>query len=116
MSTIQVSNVHFNSTGTTYIDLDGSTVRVVGDSVQVPGGTTAGRPSGAQPGNLRWADPLVDFSWIADDNTLTTMDAQTTWAFAQAAAAWRKQMIYTARAIKDMEVIPTDYQNNSYWE
>jgi hypothetical protein len=72
--------------------------------------------AGAQPGNLRWADPNVDFSWIAEDNSLTTMDAQTTWAFAQAAAAWRKTMIYKARAIKDQQEIPADYKNNSHWE
>jgi len=72
--------------------------------------------SGAQPGNYRWADANVDFTWIANDNTNILMDAQTTWAFAQAAAAWRKQMIYAARALKDMGTIPEDFSsNNSYW-
>jgi len=91
---------------------DGSLANVSGAGTLALGAMV----SGAQPGNLRWADPAVDFSWIADDNTLTTMDAQSTWAFAQAAAAWRKAMIYKARAIKDLEEIPTDYKNNSYWE
>lgn len=91
---------------------DGSLANVSGAGTLALGAMVAG----AQPGNLRWADPEVDFSWIADDNTLTTMDAQTTWAFAQAAAAWRKIMIYKARAIKDLETIPSDYTNNSYWE
>lgn len=72
--------------------------------------------NGAQVGDLRWADPSADFVWIANDNSLNPMDAQTTWAFAQAAAAWRKQMIFKARALKDLETIPTDYKNNSYWE
>ena len=72
--------------------------------------------NGAQPGDLRWADPAVDFSWIANDNSLNTMDAQTTWAFAEAAAAWRKSMIFKARAIKDLPEIPADYTDNSYWE
>lgn len=29
--------------------------------------------NGAQPGNLRWADPDADFTWIANDNTMTPM-------------------------------------------
>ena len=72
--------------------------------------------NGAQPGNLRWADPDEDFTWIANDNTMTPMDAQTCWAFAQTAASHRKDMIFKARAIKDMSPIPADYTANSYWE
>lgn len=72
--------------------------------------------NGAQVGDLRWADPTADFGWIAEDNTITAMDAQTTWAFAQTAAEWRKKMIFKARALKDLEAIPADYKNNNYWE
>lgn len=71
--------------------------------------------NGAQPGELRWADPDQDFTWIANDNTIVPMDAQTTWAFAQTAAAWRKHCIYKARAIKDMNPIPSDYTDDKYW-
>lgn len=71
--------------------------------------------NGAQPGDLRWADPDEDFSWIADDNTSVVMDAQTAWAFAQTAAAWRKHVIFKARVIKDMNQIPTDYAKDSHW-
>lgn len=72
--------------------------------------------NGAQPGDLRWADPEHDFTWIANDNTMTAMDAQTCWAFAQTAASHRKAMIFKARAIKDMNPIPSDYTADSYWE
>ena len=72
--------------------------------------------NGAQVGNLRWADPDADFTWIANDNTMTPMDAQTTWAFAQTAAAWRKHCIFKARTIKDMTPIPANYTADSYWE
>ncbi len=72
--------------------------------------------NGAQPGDLRWADPDNDFSWIANDNTMTPMDAQTCWAFAQTAASHRKAMIFKARQIKDMTPIPSDYSADSYWE
>lgn len=72
--------------------------------------------NGAQPNDLRWADANNDFYWIANDNSLVPMDAQTTFAFASAAATWRKQMIYAARAIKDMVSIPSDFKaNNTYW-
>lgn len=71
--------------------------------------------NGAQVGDLRWADPDADFTWIANDNALVPMDAQTTWAFAQTAAAWRKHCIFKARQIKDMTPIPSDYTADSYW-
>ena len=72
--------------------------------------------NGAQVGDYRWADPESDFVWIANDNSLNLMDAQTVWAFATAAAEWRKKMIYAARALKDMDPIPMDFaSNNSYW-
>jgi hypothetical protein len=91
---------------------DGSLANVSGAGTLALGAIVAG----AQPGNLRWADPNNDFVWIAEDNSTTPMDAQTTWAFAEAAAAWRKQMIFKARTIKDLPEIPTDYKNNSHWE
>ena len=72
--------------------------------------------NGAQPNDLRWSDANTDFQWIANDNSFVPMDAQTTWAFATAAAEWRKKMIYAARALKDMDPIPMDFaSNNSYW-
>lgn len=71
--------------------------------------------NGAEPGDLRWSDPTSDFVWIAHDNTLTPMDAQTTWAFAQTAAAWRKHCIFKARALKDISPIPADFSNDGYW-
>jgi hypothetical protein len=71
---------------------------------------------GVQPGNLRWINPAVDFSWIAADNTLTLMDAHTCSAFGDAAAVHEQRHIFAARAIKAMDPIPADYAtNNAYW-
>lgn len=72
--------------------------------------------NGAQPGDLRWADPNEDFTWITHDNTIVPMDAQTCWAFAQTAASWRKHCIYKARTIKDMDPVPADFTSDKYWE
>lgn len=71
--------------------------------------------AGAQPGNLRWANADTDFGWIAADNTMTTMDAQTCLLFAQAAAAWKAGHIHTARVIKNLETIPADYAADARW-
>jgi len=71
--------------------------------------------AGAQPGNLRWADDDTDFRWIAADNSSVTMDAQTMFAFAQAAARWRADHIYAARALKDADPIPENYTDDSHW-
>ncbi len=71
--------------------------------------------AGAQPGNLRWVDPNIDFTWVAADNASTPMDAQTCLAFAQAAAAWKARHIRAARALKDMSAIPADYATDARW-
>lgn len=71
--------------------------------------------AGSQPGDLRWADPDSDFGWIAADNSVTPMDAQTALAFSQAAAAYKKHLIFAARTLKDMSVIPGDYQDDRWW-
>jgi hypothetical protein len=42
---------------------------------------------GAQAGNLRWHGGTTDFVWIAGDNTLTPMDAQTVIGFRQGGRA-----------------------------
>lgn len=70
---------------------------------------------GAQPGNLRWANADRDFAWIASDNTVVTMDAQTTFAFGQIAAGVETSIIFAAKALRDMNQIPTDYADEKYW-
>lgn len=57
--------------------------------------------NGAEPGDLRWTNPDADFNWIAMDNSMVPMDAQTVIAFGQTAAARKQTLIMTARAIKD---------------
>lgn len=71
--------------------------------------------AGKQPGDLRWADPNIDFGWIAADNSFVVMDAPTTLAFGNAAAAWEGRHIVAARLIKDMSPIPEAYADDQYW-
>ena len=72
--------------------------------------------AGAEANDLRWADANNDFGWIAADNSFTTMDAPTTLAFGNAAAAWEGLHIVAARALKNMSPIPSDYAtNDNYW-
>ena len=70
--------------------------------------------SGAQAGDLRWADPDADFGWIATDNSVTPMDAPTMAAFADAAKLWVKRHTFAARALKAMDPIP-DPTDGQYW-
>lgn len=70
---------------------------------------------GKQPGDLRWSDPDRDFGWIAADNTITAMDAQTCLAFAMAAADFKADMIFAARRLKDAVPIPSDYTHDRHW-
>lgn len=57
--------------------------------------------AGAQAGDYRWHGGQTDFVWIGEDNSLHQMDAQTTYAFGQAAMAHKQALIFEARGIKD---------------
>lgn len=71
--------------------------------------------AGALPGDLRWHGGESDFMWIAEDNSVHPMDAQTVFAFGQAAMAHKQAHIFTARTIKDMDPIPPGYTDDAYW-
>lgn len=71
--------------------------------------------AGAQSGDLRWSNPDQDFAWIASDNSLVPMDAQTVVAFGKAAAERKQALIFAARQLKDMEPIPADYTDDKWW-
>lgn len=70
---------------------------------------------GAQPGDLRWPGGDEDFVWIASDNSEVPMDAQTCFAFGQAAAAVETRMIFAAKALREMDPIPADFADDGYW-
>lgn len=71
--------------------------------------------AGAQPGDLRWHGGPDDFVWIAEDNSIVTMDARTVIDFGKAVAAHKSAHILAARALKDADPIPADYTSNGYW-
>jgi len=71
--------------------------------------------AGAQAGDLRWSSPDQDFAWIASDNSLVPMDAQTVVAFGKAAAERKQALIFAARQLKDMEPTPADYTDDKWW-
>lgn len=70
---------------------------------------------GAKPGDYRWHGGEADFAWIAADNELVPMDAQTVMAFGQAAARWESAHVFAARALKNMVPIPADFRDDKYW-
>jgi hypothetical protein len=57
-----------------------------------------------------------EFTWIASDNSLNVMDAQTVLAFGQTAAAWESAHVFAAKALKDQDPIPADFATTeAYW-
>jgi len=71
--------------------------------------------AGAEADDLRWHGGAVDFTWIAADNSLTTMDAQTCFAFGNAAATNQSAHIFAGRTVKATDPIPADYTDDKYW-
>jgi hypothetical protein len=75
---------------------------------------------GAEPGDFGWQrllDPNApaEFRWIAADNTMHAMDAQTVMRFGYAALGHKQAHIFAARELKDLSPIPADYTAASYW-
>jgi len=70
---------------------------------------------GAVAGNYLWHGGPNPFTWIASDNSLIQMDAPTTFAFGQAAAAIETSIIFAAKTLRETNPIPTDYTNDAYW-
>lgn len=70
---------------------------------------------GAQAGNLNWHGRTTPFAWIASDDTLTTMDAQTCFAFSAAAAAVETEIIFAAKALRNMDPVPSDFTDDKWW-
>ena len=88
------------------------------DRENIAGAATAALAAmvnGAEPGDYRWHGGDSDFVWIAADNSEHKMDAQTTFAFGQAAMAHKQAHIFAARALKDADPIPADYTDDKYW-
>ncbi len=89
-----------------------------GDRENIAGASTlalAAIMAGSQAGNLRWHGGPEDFAWIAADNSLVPMDAQTVIAFGTAVANYKERLYRAARTIKDLEPVPRDYADDGRW-
>lgn len=90
---------------------EASQVRISG-AATLAGFAVAG---GALAGDYRWHGGAADFGWIAEDNSVVLMDAQTMFALGQAAANREAEIIFAARALKDQSPIPTTYTDDVHW-
>lgn len=70
---------------------------------------------GAQVGDYYWHGGTDPFTWIASDDTLTLMDAQTCFAFGSEAAAQETRLIFTAKALQAMDPVPSNFTDDSWW-
>lgn len=97
--------------GTVY-DCDESSLARITGAAALAGFAMFG---GALPGNFQWHGGATDFSWICHNNTVTPMDAQTCFAFGQAAAANQSAHIFAARALKELNPIPVNFADDIWW-
>ena len=70
---------------------------------------------GAKPDDYNWHGGDAPFAWIASDNSMTLMDAQTCFAFGSACAAIETRIVFAAKALRTMEPIPDDYAKDKHW-
>lgn len=80
-------------------------------------GTLAGFAigAGAPADYYLWHGGEEPFSWILQDNSAIQLDAPTMFAIAQYAAKWESRHVFAARALKDMVIIPLDFNDDAYW-
>lgn len=71
---------------------------------------------GVNIGDYRWMDDDHDFQWITADNEIVNLDAYDVVELGKLAAITKKNYIFKARMLKDMEVIPSDYTDDKWWE
>ena len=71
--------------------------------------------SGVPADSLRWHGGDSDFMWIAADNSLIAMDAQTVIAFGLKALQHKMEHIFAGFALKNATPIPVDYEDDAYW-
>lgn len=71
--------------------------------------------SGGDPKTLKWYDEKTQFKWITADNTVVPMSASDILELGAAASEHERAHIFAARALKDNEVIPSDYTDDKYW-
>ncbi|WP_050518331.1 hypothetical protein [Pseudorhodobacter antarcticus] len=64
---------------------------------------------------LAWHGGESDFGWIALDNKIVPMDAQTVFAFGQAAARVESELVFIANWLKKQDPIPADFASGKYW-
>jgi hypothetical protein len=62
-----------------------------------------------------WHGGATPFVWITNSNSLTQMDAQTCFAFGQAAAVHQSDHIFSGDALKRQNPIPLNYTDDSHW-
>lgn len=104
-------SVDFAFQGVMYQRDQVSLARITGAATLAGFAVAAGAPAGF----YRWHNGPTDFSWIASDNSLTVMDAPTCFAFGQEAAAVETRIVFSAKALRDMDPIPADFADDGYW-
>lgn len=66
-------------------------------------------------GDYKWNSNEEDFEWILADNTRLKMDAPSVVDLASRIAKRNSRLVLKARDLKDMDPIPDDYADDSYW-
>ncbi|MEI4195238.1 DUF4376 domain-containing protein [Roseovarius sp. E0-M6] len=62
-----------------------------------------------------WAVPGTPFAWIAEDNSLVSMDVGTMLAFSQAAMQHKATLIFRAKALKENGLAVNDLSLDAVW-
>lgn len=64
--------------------------------------------AGAQPNDLRWLSPLVDFEWITADNSMLPLDVDGMIGLYQTGVAFKSGATFYAKALKDAVIAAED--------
>lgn len=72
--------------------------------------------AGAAVDDYQWNSNDTDFQWILADNSLSTMDAHDMVALWAVVSKRNSELHLKARELKNMDPIPLNYTDNSFWQ
>ena len=101
----------FTWNGHTFQSDSDSRENIIGSSVDA----TEFMRGGGAPNEVYWQSSATPFVWLAADNTPVAITPAQMIDMGRALLSHKKNCIFAARVLKDMEPIPADFADDKYW-
>tara|TARA_R100001086_G_scaffold16743_2_gene8193 strand:- start:2297 stop:2815 length:519 start_codon:yes stop_codon:yes gene_type:complete len=101
----------FSWNGHTFQSDPDSRENIIGSSVDA----TEFMRSGGSSDEVYWQSPDTPFVWLSEENQLVPLSPAQMIDMGRALLSHKKNCIFAARVLKDMDPIPSDFTDDKYW-